>query len=419
VLFRGGVTFNKNVPCSCLSQGKCSSMVLNSSVENNTIQSHASTCCRLLYVVGQLGLGGLERQLYYLLTSLDRTRYQPAVVVWDLNHNDKYYKEIDALRIPLYGFPPAWSSLSKLKALRALTRQLKPEVIHSYGFYTNFAVAYAAWATTTLPIGSRRSEYNPRKQRRGGITRLLNAKWPACHVINSTPSGDAADYALSPFTSRQVIIVRNALDINRFNCVSEDSRKREYVAAIGSLMPVKRWDRLLRVARSLKDVLGEDIRFQIAGDGPLRVALGRLADELGVSKVVEFRGAIHDIPAFLSGAKFLVHTSQSEGCPNVVMEAMACGLPVVAMETGEIPYLVEDGKTGFVVRQEDEIVFAERVRCLLSDDELCLRMGAAASEKAKREFTLERLVSETLAAYKVAGWRDEIVEGQSMTTGKE
>lgn len=375
--------------------------------------------CRLLYVVGQLRLGGLERQLYYLLANLNHARYCPGVVVWNLNHNDKYYKDIEALTIPLYGFPPEWSFPAKLKALRALTRQLRPEVIHSYGFYTNFAVAYAAWATKTLAIGSRRSEYNPRKRRRGGVKRLLNAKWPAFHIVNSTPSADAANCALSLFTSRHVVTVRNALDLNQFTCMSEASEKRGYVAAIGSLMAVKRWDRLLRVARNLKNVLGEDIRFQIAGDGPLRPALDKLADDLGVSKIVEFRGAIHDIPAFLSGAKFLVHTSQSEGCPNVVMEAMACGLPVVAMETGEIPYLVEDGKTGFVVRQEDEATFTKYVSLLFSNDGLCLKMGEAAREKAKREFTLERLVSETLAAYRVAGWRDEIDDDSPMVMGKD
>ncbi|MBX3348470.1 MAG: glycosyltransferase family 4 protein [Nitrospira sp.] len=375
--------------------------------------------CRLLYVVGQLRLGGLERQLYYLLANLNHARYCPGVVVWNLNHNDKYYKDIEALTIPLYGFPPEWSFPAKLKALRALTRQLRPEVIHSYGFYTNFAVAYAAWATKTLAIGSRRSEYNPRKRRRGGVKRLLNAKWPAFHIVNSTPSADAANCALSLFTSRHVVTVRNALDLNQFTCMSEASEKRGYVAAIGSLMAVKRWDRLLRVARNLKNVLGEDIRFQIAGDGPLRPALDKLADDLGVSKIVEFRGAIHDIPAFLSGAKFLVHTSQSEGCPNVVMEAMACGLPVVAMETGEIPYLVEDGKTGFVVRQEDEATFTKYVSLLFSNDGLCLKMGEAAREKAKREFTLERLVSETLAAYRVAGWRDEIDGDSPVVMGKD
>lgn len=375
--------------------------------------------CRLLYVVGQLRLGGLERQLYYLLANLNHPRYSPGVVVWNLNHNDKYYKDIEALTIPLYGFPPEWTSLAKLKALRALTRQLKPEVIHSYGFYTNFAVAYAAWATRTLAIGSRRSEYNPRKRSRGGVKRLLNAKWPAFHIVNSTPSADAANCALSLFTSRNVVTVRNALDLNQFKCVSEASEKRGYVAAIGSLMPVKRWDRLLRVVRDLKSVWGENICVKIAGDGPSRSALDKLADDLGVSTLVEFRGAIQDIPAFLSEARFLVHTSQSEGCPNVVMEAMACGLPVVAMETGEIPYLVEDGKTGFVVRQDDEATFVKSVSLLLSDDGLCLKMGEAAREKAQREFTLERLVSETLAAYRVAGWRDGVVDDHSMATGEE
>lgn len=375
--------------------------------------------CRLLYVVGQLRLGGLERQLYYLLANLDHARYHPGVVVWNLNHNDKYYKDIETLKIPLYGFPLEWSSLSKLKALRVLTRQLKPEVIHAYDFHTNFAVAYAAWATEMLAIGSRRSEYNPQKRRRGGVKRLLNAKWPAYHIINSTPSADVVNRPLSLFTSRHVFTVRNALDLNLFKSASEVSNKRDFVAAIGSLTTVKRWDRLLRVVRDLKSVLGEDIRFQIAGDGPLRPALATLADDLGVSRIVEFRGAVHDIPAFLGGAKLLVHTSESEGCPNVVMEAMACGLPVVAMQTGEIPYLVEDGKTGFVVHQQDEKMFVERVSLLLGNDELRLRMGAAARAKATREFTLERLVSETLAAYRAAGWKDETVDDQSMASAED
>ena len=53
--------------------------------------------CRLLYLVGQLRLGGLERQLYYLLANLDHARYQPAVVVWNLNLSDEYYRDIEAL----------------------------------------------------------------------------------------------------------------------------------------------------------------------------------------------------------------------------------------------------------------------------------------------------------------------------------
>ena len=84
------------------------------------------------------------------------------------------------------------------------------------------------------------------------------------------------------------------------------------------------------------------------------IALEKLAGDLGISRAVDFLGAIEDVSTFLRGARFLVHTSESEGCPNVVMEAMACGLPVVAMDAGDIPYLVEEGRTGFVVRQGEE-----------------------------------------------------------------
>ncbi|MDH4361612.1 MAG: glycosyltransferase family 4 protein [Nitrospirota bacterium] len=365
---------------------------------------------RLLYVVGQLGLGGLERQLYYLLENLDRARYQPSIVVWNLNPDDKYYRDIEELDIPIYGFPAVWNPLSKLKALRALARQVLPEVIHSYGFHTNFAAYYAAWGAGSLAIGSLRGDFVRARQEGGAFKGALNARWPDCHISNSRASVESTD---GPFRPKRVFVVRNALDLKNFKCVSGTFTKRDYVAAVGSLLPVKRWDRLLKVARVLKTVVGDDIHFQIAGDGPLRSALEKLAGDLGISGCVKFLGAVHDIPTFLSGAKFLVHTSESEGCPNAVMEAMACGLPVVAMEAGEIPYLVEAGKTGFVVSQGDEAMFVRRVTELFSDDDLCSRMGWAAREKAQREFTLERLVLETLAVYRAAGWRDERVDNLS------
>jgi glycosyltransferase involved in cell wall biosynthesis len=359
----------------------------------------------LLYVVGQLGLGGLERQLYYLLKNLDRAGYQPAVVVWNLNPDDKYYGDISDLKIPICGCPAGWNVLSKLKALRLLVRQIAPEVIHSYGFHTNFAAFYAAFGTGAVAFGSLRGDF-VRARREGGAFRgALNAKWPDCHISNSRASADSVSRAVGLFRPKQVLVVRNALDLRSFKCVGGAFNKRGYVAAVGSLLPVKRWDRLLRVVRVLKTVVGEDVHFQIAGDGPLRSALEKLAGDLGVSGCVKFLGAVNDIPTFLSGARFLVHTSESEGCPNAVMEAMACGLPVAAMEAGEIPYLIEDGITGCVVQQGDEAALVEHVSLLLGDNELCVRMGIAARKKAEREFGLERLVSETLAAYRTAGWK--------------
>jgi glycosyltransferase involved in cell wall biosynthesis len=340
---------------------------------------------------------------------MDHARYRPAVVVWNFNPSDKYYWDIEALKIPIYGFPAEWSPLSKLRAFRALARQLAPEVIHSYGFLTNFATSYAARGTSALAIGSLRGDFARSKAECGMIRGALNARWPSSHISNSLTSADAAHRHFGPFAPRQVFVVRNGLDLKRFSCWIDTPKMSNYVAAVGSLFPVKRWDRLLRAVQKVKSVGAGDVCFRIAGDGPLRPALEKLAGDLGILRAVHFQGAIQNMPAFLRGAKFLVHTSESEGCPNAVMEAMACGLPVVVMEAGDIQYLVEEGRTGFVVRQDDEGALADRITQLLNDVSLCGHMGLAARAKAEREFGLQRLLSETLEAYKAIGWKDASV----------
>jgi N,N'-diacetylbacillosaminyl-diphospho-undecaprenol alpha-1,3-N-acetylgalactosaminyltransferase len=133
-----------------------------------------------------------------------------------------------------------------------------------------------------------------------------------------------------------------------------------------------------------------------------------MTKKLHVEHVFRFLGARHDIPALLADAAFLVHTAENEGCPNVVLEAMACGRAVIAMDAGDIPYLVEEGHTGFVIRQNDEVALADRIGLLLDDEFLCRRMGEAARATAEREFSLQRLASETLNVYRTAGWTDSM-----------
>jgi glycosyltransferase involved in cell wall biosynthesis len=131
-----------------------------------------------------------------------------------------------------------------------------------------------------------------------------------------------------------------------------------------------------------------------------------LAQDLGIEEHAKFIGTTSDVPELLNQSRLLVHASDTEGCPNAVMEAMACGRPVVATEAGDIHLLVEDGKTGFVIRRGDERTFGQKVLRLLSDDDLFHRMSVAARAKAERNFRLERLVSETLDVYRAAGWKD-------------
>jgi glycosyltransferase involved in cell wall biosynthesis len=86
---------------------------------------------------------------------------------------------------------------------------------------------------------------------------------------------------------------------------------------------------------------------------------------------------------------------------------MACGRAVIATDAGDIPHLVDHGTTGFVVPRGNETMLVERMTTLITDRELCCRMGKAGRAKAERDFGLDRLVSETLAAYQKAGWQNE------------
>jgi glycosyltransferase involved in cell wall biosynthesis len=151
---------------------------------------------------------------------------------------------------------------------------------------------------------------------------------------------------------------------------------------------------------------GFSFLVNIVGDGPLRKPLEKQIHDLGLMAHVEIMGYVSDILGLLSSARFTVHTADYEGCPNAVMEAMACSRPVVATDAGDIPSLVEDGKTGFVVRRGDDAMLVERMAKLIVNADLCHRLGEEGRAKAEREFRLERLVAETLAAYRSVGWTD-------------
>jgi glycosyltransferase involved in cell wall biosynthesis len=359
----------------------------------------------LLYLVGQLRSGGLERQLYYLLQAMDRERYRPAVAAWNFSEADVYVPKIRDLNVPLYFFPNMPSAAAKLRAFSRLVRQLAPEVVHSYTFYTNFAAYWGIRGTRTIAVGSVRGDLTRAKKEAGLWLGSLSARWPRGQIYNNSCAAETYQRSRSLFVPKRCFVVRNGLDLEQFGSTPLAVGGKVRVVGVGSLVPVKRWDRLLRAAVEFKR-RGLNCLIQIAGDGRLRGPLEQQAQELGIADCLEFMGYTENISGLLANAQFLVHTSDSEGYPNVVMEAMACGRAVVATDAGDIPSLVEDGKTGFVVHRGDEATLLARMVTLMTDHDLCRRMGEAGRSKAERQFGLDRLVSETLAAYQSMGWKD-------------
>lgn len=279
-------------------------------------------------------------------------------------------------------------------------------MIHSYSFYTNFAAYYAAIGTRTVSLGSIRSNFVLEQDDAGPWLGRLSGLFPRHHISNNLQAAETIRRSTSIFRPGTLSVVRNGIDLDIFSKVASPFGGVPRILSVGSLLPIKRWDRLLTMARELKR---RKLRFmvQVAGDGPLRRTLEGQAQELHVADCLEFLGAVRDIPTLLAEANFLVHTSDAEGCPNVVMEAMAAGRAVVATDAGDVRYLIENGVSGFVVSPGDDAALADRAAALLTDQLLCQSMGENARAKAERDFSVHGLVSRTLDAYKAAGWRGE------------
>lgn len=359
--------------------------------------------CRILYLVGQLGLGGLERQLVYLVRSMDRGRYQPVVAVWGNSSDDHYARELWAMGVPVVNLGGEIKRSDKFRALFRLVSKLRPEVVHSCTFYTNIAAWFVARLVGAISIGSVRSNFILDRQRTGGILGALCGRWPAAQIFNSVTAEENAKRTTRLFRPRRIYVIRNGIDLEKF--LPKAYPDHGYVLAVGNMYPVKRWDRLIR-AVGLLVARGACPKVVHAGSGPLRGELMAMARNSHVDQCITFLGARHDIPDLLAGAAVLVHTAENEGCPNVIMEAMACGRAVVATDAGDIPYLVDDGKTGFVVPQRDESILAHRISTLVDDQELCRQMGVAGRIKAEQIFGLDRLSAETFATYRAEGWED-------------
>jgi glycosyltransferase involved in cell wall biosynthesis len=361
--------------------------------------------CRILFLLGELVAGGQEQQLIYLLQEMDRQKYRPGLVVWNYEESDVNVPKVQALGVPIWGYPIEASSHQKLYYLMRLARSLSVEVVHSYGFYTNFAAYCAARAAGAIGLGSVQNEIDPPVfiNKRPVIGRL-SASLPRLQISNSHAAAKRIMAGGKWFMPGKLTIVTNPIDVTRFQVEPVPMSLPPVILGIGSLVPFKRWDRLLKITHELKR-LKIPVQVQIAGDGPSRGELETMAFKLGIADMVIFLGYQTDVPALIGKARLVVHTSDAEGLPNVLMEALAGGRPVVATDAGDTGMLINNGRTGFVVQCDDEETMLARIVDIITNDDLARRMGRAAREYAQREFSMSRPLKQVFDAYSSEGWK--------------
>jgi len=355
----------------------------------------AVTRMRVGLAIGQLTYGGAEGQLYELARGLAA---QCDVRVYCLSAQTEPY----ASRLAEAGIPVevlvARRNLdpSRVLDLRRRLRRDRIDVVHAFLFN---ASAYAYLATRAasgirLVTSARNCKLEASLLRR----RILRAAFRASDAVicNSEEMARFAEEHYGAPASRTVVVY-NGVDLTRFVSSGEASGPLT-IGTIGRLERQKNLDAFLEAAAKVA-AARPDARFEIVGQGTQRARLEARAADLGLGRAVVFRGAVADIPAFLARIDQLWLTSDWEGTPNVVLEAMAAGVPVVATRVGGTPEVVTHGVTGLLVEPGDAQAVADAALQVAGDRDLEARLATGARAEAEKRFCLSTMVSETLRIY--------------------
>jgi len=360
---------------------------------------------RIAYVIGELGKGGAEYQLYELVRGLDRARIDPTVLV--LAAGGYWAGRIRELGVVVDEIAGRGSAdLGRLRRLRAALRRLAPDVLHTVLWSGNCYGRMAAIGLGIPVVIAAERNVIARPAWQVAIERVLDRSTDA-YLVNS---GAVADGLVTRerLPAAKIRVVHNGIDLTRLPPFSLDrvaarraagfDPRRRLVAQVGRLTAQKDYPTFLaaaaRVARQVADV-----DFLVVGEGELRVELEAEVGRLDLGGRVRFLGLRHDVPALLGAVDVLALTSRWEGLPNVVIEAMATGAVAVATDVGGARELLVSGETGFIVPPGDAGAVADAVLAALRTPEAAFRIATAARRRIETEFTVDAMVRRTMELY--------------------
>ena len=194
--------------------------------------------------------------------------------------------------------------------------------------------------------------------------------------------------------------IPNGVDVSKFiPKQSSNSTSGQFVVGCCARLSIqKRLDILILAVAKLAD--RNNIFLKLAGDGSERERLEALVTELGITDRVEFLGSQNDVCSFLQSLDIFVLTSDREGLPYALLEAMATGLPTIVTNVNEMPIVVRDGVDGFVIPTDDVDECQKKIQILMNEPELRARFGDSARRRVCEEYSQESCLKKTLNVFK-------------------
>jgi glycosyltransferase involved in cell wall biosynthesis len=356
---------------------------------------------KIVYLIGQLGLGGSERQLYLLLKHMDKTKFEPHVIVFNPSENYTLDNDLKAAGVPVYEMPPTNANIIKRVFWLAKTiKKIKPHILHSWTAYINAYVGVAGrLAGVKVLLGSVRGAlHSPGYADSPAFLRWLILHGVHGHLVNADTIAEELRKAGVP--EKKIYIL--------FNCVETPEKKSftlpahippnaRLIGMVGNLRYEKNYPLFIYGLAGIVSEF-ENVYGVIAGQSVLQAApdlpeqIKKQIADLKIENKIWLAGFQADVPALLSRFEIFCLTSNSEGTPNALLEAMVSGLPAIATRVGGIPQIVENGVSGIIIAPNDLNGLQDALRFLLENPEAARKMGAAGRQQAEQRFSIHAIV---------------------------
>jgi glycosyltransferase involved in cell wall biosynthesis len=350
-------------------------------------------------MIDELSTAGTETQLVALIRHLDRTRVEPHLcLLRGGNPRSRALEPADCpvLRLGVASFRHPATLTAAWRLIRFLRRH-RIDVFQPYFPDSNYFGIPAAWLAGVPRILRTRNNLGywltPWHRRLGrwcsALSDGLIANCDACRDVV------IADEGMSP---ERVVVLENGVDLTRFpHPVSPQRTGR--VGVVANLRPVKGLEVFLQAA-ALVSGAQPQATFHIAGEGPQRSTLIRMAADVGLADRLTLHGSVADIPTYLTELEIAVLPSLSEGMSNALLEYMAAGRPIVATAVGASTRLIKDGISGLLVPPGDVTQLGAAIDRLLAEPGLAVRLGATARRVAEERYGRAAMVRRFEAYYR-------------------
>jgi glycosyltransferase involved in cell wall biosynthesis len=355
-----------------------------------TSNRSAQSPINLFLMTNTFETGGSERQFAVLAQNLNPADFQ--LHLGCIRRTGPFADDFGPVpEFHLGGSLFGWKSLRARLRLSQHLRRNQVQVAHAFDFYTNLTLIPAArLARVPVVIGSHRQI--------GDLLtpvqfRAQRAAFRWCDVVVCNSQAAAARLAESGVSRDKLVVIGNALPPEVFVRAAPAVPRRPGVVRVGMVARMnaryKNHSGFLRIAARIRQA-NPQAEFLLAGDGPLRGEMEREAQDLGLADSIVFLGDRRDVAAVHASMDVAVLTSDSESLSNVILEAMAAGLPVVAYRGGGNPELINEQR-GVLLAAGNETEFADAVVRLLAQPALREQMGRNARQFVEENFGLERV----------------------------